>query len=261
VVPVLIKKYKIPFLIIILLIICFSTVNIAAPTIPFPKLEIGIGTAENADDLVVTLEIILFLTVISLAPSILMMFTSFTRIMVVMSILRNAMGTRQSPPNQVLVALALFLTMFIMWPTFMDTWDNAYVPYSEGEIDYQEMFGRTGNIFKEFMVKELKIHHNEDNVDMLIESTGREYVDDIADAGLEIIVPAFIVGELEIAFKMGVLLYIPFIVIDMVTASILLAMGMIMIPPVLISMPFKILLFVIINGWDLLIGGLIRSFG
>jgi flagellar biosynthetic protein FliP len=110
------------------------------------------------------------------------------------------------------------------------------------------------------MVRQLKIHHNEDNVDMLLEATGRDSVEEIEDAGLEIIIPSFIVGELEIAFKMGVLLYIPFIVIDMVTASILLAMGMIMIPPVLISMPFKILLFVIINGWDLLIGGLIRSF-
>jgi flagellar biosynthetic protein FliP len=122
------------------------------------------------------------------------------------------------------------------------------------------MFARTGDIFKEFMVRQLKIHHNEDNVDMLLEATGRDSVEEIEDAGLEIIIPSFIVGELEIAFKMGVLLYIPFIVIDMVTASILLAMGMIMIPPVLISMPFKILLFVIINGWDLLIGGLIRSF-
>ncbi len=255
------KKIRIPFLIVILLIVFFSTAASADPTIPVPKLEIGIGTAQNADDLVVTLEIILFLTVISLAPSILMMFTSFTRIMVVMSILRNAMGTRQSPPNQVLIALSIFLTVFIMWPTFLTVWDDAYVPYSEGKIGYQEMFTRAGETFKDFMVKELKIHHNEDNVDMLIESTGRQPVEDIADAGLEIIIPAFVVGELEIAFKMGVLLYIPFIVIDMVTASILLAMGMIMIPPVLISMPFKILLFVIINGWDLLIGGLIRSFG
>jgi len=260
-VPVLIRKFRVPFLIVILLIAFFSTAPCAEPTIPVPKIEIGVGTAQNADDLVVTLEIILFLTVISLAPSILMMFTSFTRIMVVMSILRNAMGTRQSPPNQVLIALSIFLTIFIMWPTFMDVWDNAYIPYSEGEMDYQEMFAKAGNIFKDFMIKELKIHHNEDNVDMLIESTGREPVADIADAGLEIVIPAFVVGELEIAFKMGVLLYIPFIVIDMVTASILLAMGMIMIPPVLISMPFKILLFVIINGWDLLIGGLIRSFG
>jgi len=119
---------------------------------------------------------------------------------------------------------------------------------------------RTGDIFKEFMVRQLKIHRNEDNVDMLLEATKRDPVEEIEDAGLEIIIPSFIVGELEVAFKMGVLLYIPFIVIDMVTASILLAMGMIMIPPVLISMPFKILLFVIINGWDLLIGGLIRSF-
>ena len=177
-----------------------------------------------------------------------------------MGILRNAMGTRQSPPNQVLVALSLFLTMFIMWPVFIQTWDNAYIPYRDEQIGYEQMFVRTGDIFKEFMVRQLKIHHNEDNVDMLLEATGRDPVEEIEDAGLEIIIPSFIVGELEVAFKMGVLLYIPFIVIDMVTASILLAMGMIMIPPVLISMPFKILLFVIINGWDLLIGGLIRSF-
>ncbi len=254
------KKIKAPIIIFTILLIFCITAPSAEPQIPLPSLELGIGRVENPSDLVVTLEIILLLTIITLAPSILIMFTSFTRIIVVMGILRNAMGTRQSPPNQVLVALSLFLTMFIMWPVFIQTWDDAYIPYREEQIGYEEMFSRTGDIFKEFMVRQLKIHYNQDNVDMLLEATGRDAVEEIEDAGLEIIIPSFIVGELEIAFKMGVLLYIPFIVIDMVTASILLAMGMIMIPPVLISMPFKILLFVIINGWDLLIGGLIRSF-
>ena len=254
------KKLRIPLLILFLLTIMITVVPSAEPTIPVPSLELGIGQVQEPNDLVVTLEIILILTILALAPSILMMFTSFTRIVVVMSILRNAMGTRQSPPNQVLIALAIFLTVFIMWPVFNSVWEDAYIPYRDEQIGYQEFFTETGNIFKGFMVRQLKIHHNEDNVDMLLNSTDREPVEEIEDAGLEIIIPAFIVGELEIAFKMGVLLYIPFIIIDMVTPSILLSMGMIMIPPVLISMPFKILLFVIINGWDLLMGGLIRSF-
>jgi len=247
-------------LIFSILFIFFATTLGAEPAVPVPTVTLGIGNSENPDDLVILIEVILLISVLALAPSILIMLTSFTRISVVMGMLRNALGTRSSPPNQVLIALALFLTFFIMQPTFLRIWDNAIVPYREKEIEYDQMFQRTGDVFKEFMVRQLKIHHNEDNVDMLIDAVGREPVAEIEDAGLEIIIPSFIVGELEIAFKMGVLLYIPFIVIDMVVASVLLAMGMIMIPPVLVSMPFKILIFIAVNGWDLLIGGLIRSF-
>jgi len=243
-----------------LVILFFSQAFSQEPQIPLPKLEIGVGTVENPDDLVVTIEILLLLTVLTLAPSILIMFTSFTRLLIVFGLVRNAIGTRTAPSNQVLAALSIFLTIFIMEPQFSATWEQALQPYMNREITYQIMFERTGNIFKDFMVRQLKMHRNEDNVDMLLESTGKKAVEKIEDADFTIIIPAFIVGELEIAFKMGILLYIPFIILDLVTSSVLLAMGMIMIPPVLISMPFKILLFVVVNGWDLLIGGLIRSF-
>ncbi len=246
-------------LVLIIFLILGTTLGAETP-LPVPTINFGLSNTNNPDDLVILIEIIILISVLSLAPSILLMLTSFTRIAVVMGMLRNALGTRSSPPNQVLVALALFLTFFIMQPTFIKVWDEAIVPYRENTINYEVLFERTGGIFKEFMVRQLKIHHNEDNVDMLIDAVGRPPVKEIADAGLEIIIPAFIVGELEIAFKMGILLYIPFIVIDMVVASVLLAMGMIMIPPVLVSMPFKILIFIVVNGWDLLIGGLIRSF-
>ncbi len=244
-----------------LLLMVFATMGFSQEVqIPIPKIEIGIGEVQNPNDLAITLEILFLITVITLAPSILLMFTSFTRLVIVLGVVRGAIGTRQTPPNQVIVAVALFLTFFTMQPTFTKVWNEAWVPYSENRITYQTMFERTGAIFKNFMVGQLKIHKNEDNVDMLLESTGKDKVAAIDDAGLEVIIPAFIIGELEISFKMSILLYIPFIVVDMLVASILMAMGMIMIPPALISMPFKILLFIAVNGWDLIVMGLIKSF-
>jgi flagellar biosynthetic protein FliP len=247
------------FLLIVYLF-CTTTGHTQDVQIPLPKIDIGVGTVENPNDLAVTLEILLLITVITLAPSFLLMFTSFTRLVIVLGVIRGAIGTRQTPPNQVIVAVALFLTFFTMQPTFSRVWNEAWIPYSEGEISYQTLFDRTSDVFKNFMVGQLKIHKNEDNVDMLLESTGRPKIDKIEEAGMEVIIPAFIIGELEISFKMSILLYIPFIVVDMLVASILLAMGMIMIPPVLISMPFKIMLFIAVNGWDLIVSGLIRSF-
>ncbi|MBC7123478.1 MAG: flagellar type III secretion system pore protein FliP, partial [Pseudothermotoga sp.] len=171
----------------------------------------------------------------------------------------NALGTRQTPPNQVLVGLALFLTFFIMQPVWNDIYNDALTPYLNGKIGYQEMFDRTMNRVRQFMINELKNHHNEDNVFLLASSVGSKF-DKVEDAPNSVIIPAFVLGELEIGFKMGILLYVPFIVIDMVVASVLLSMGMIMIPPVLVSLPFKVLLFIAVNGWDLLVSGLIKSF-
>lgn len=248
-------------IVLFLLLVIFPVSLISQETaIPLPSLQFGIGASEDPNDLVVTIEILLILTILVLAPSIVMMVTSFTRIVVVFSMLRNAMGTRTAPPNQVIVALSLFLTFFIMEPQITEMWNQGMVPYMNREIGYEEMFDRAGETMKRFMVNQLRIHRNEDNVDMLLASTGRAPVAEIEDAELTIIIPAFIIGELEVAFKMGILLFIPFILIDMLTASVLLAMGMIMIPPVLISMPFKILLFVMINGWDILVAGLLQSF-
>ena len=243
---------------ILILILVSAVVFSQVP--PLPSININVGEANNPRSLVVTLEILLILTVLTLAPSILVLFTSFTRIIIVFSFLRNGLGTRMTPPNQVLIGLALFLTLLIMRPVWTDMWNGAIVPYMNGEIGYEEMFKRVMDREREFMIKELKNHHNEDDV-FLIASSAKIDVDKVENAPNEVLIPAFIMGELEVAFKMGVLLYIPFIVVDMIVASILLAMGMIMIPPIFVSLPFKVLLFVMVNGWDLVIGGLIRSFG
>ena len=244
---------------LILLFVFLTVETFSQEEIPFPSISIGIKPVEEPRELVTTLEILLILTVLALAPSILVLFTSFTRIIVVFSFLRNALGTRQTPPNQVLIGLALFLTFLIMQPVWSDIYNNAITPYLKKEIGYDVMFSRIMARVREFMIGELKNHHNEDNVFLLAKNTGLE-IENLDQAPNSVLIPAFVLGELEIAFKMGVVLYIPFIVIDMVVASILLSMGMIMIPPIFISLPFKILVFVLANGWDLLIEGLIKSF-
>ncbi|WP_448535912.1 flagellar type III secretion system pore protein FliP [Pseudothermotoga sp.] len=244
---------------LVLALLLLVSLSFAQEEVPFPSISIRVNPPQNQRDLVVTLEILLILTVLTLAPSILVLFTSFTRIIVVFSFLRNALGTRQTPPNQVLVGLALFLTFFIMQPVWNDIYNDALTPYLNGKIGYQEMFDRTMNRVRQFMINELKNHHNQDNVFLLASAVGNKF-DKIEDAPNSVIIPAFVLGELEIGFKMGILLYVPFIVIDMVVASVLLSMGMIMIPPVLVSLPFKVLLFIAVNGWDLLVSGLIKSF-
>jgi len=244
---------------LILLFVFLTVETFSQEEIPLPSISIGIKPVEEPRELVTTLEILLILTVLALAPSILVLFTSFTRIIVVFSFLRNALGTRQTPPNQVLIGLALFLTFLIMQPVWSDIYNNAITPYLKKEIGYDVMFSRIMARVREFMIGELKNHHNEDNVFLLAKNTGLE-IENLDQAPNSVLIPAFVLGELEIAFKMGVVLYIPFIVIDMVVASILLSMGMIMIPPIFISLPFKILVFVLANGWDLLIEGLIKSF-
>ncbi|HOO74388.1 MAG TPA: flagellar type III secretion system pore protein FliP [Tepiditoga sp.] len=248
----MIKNKKI-FILILILISCgtssFSQV---------PGLSIEINPTEPTN-LTPTLVILLALTVLSVAPSLLMMLTSFTRITIVFGFLRQALGTRQSPPNQVLVALALFLTIMIMFPVFNSVYNDAIVPYNDNKIGYEEAIDITWGNFKDFMLREIVSHKNQDNIFMLASSMKYE-IKSIEDTPFQILVPAFALSEIEIAFKMGILIYIPFIIVDMVVASILLSMGMMMIPPVLISLPFKVLLFVLINGWDLLIGSLVRSF-
>ncbi|MBQ8903090.1 MAG: EscR/YscR/HrcR family type III secretion system export apparatus protein [Oscillospiraceae bacterium] len=245
-----------------------------------------------------TLEIILIITILSVAPSFLVMVTSFTRIVIVFSFLRNAMQTQSIPPNSVLTGLSLFLTLFIMWPTFVSINDNAYQPYAKGEIDITEMAGRAGDELKVFMLKNTSKDNMQFFVDMAgatiyapaadeaaqadaaqTESQEEPFIKDILgrdevklteteavltdftdQLGLEMVIPAFIVSELTRAFQMGFLLFIPFLVIDIVISSTLMAMGMMMLPPSMISMPFKIMLFVLVDGWQLLTGTIVTSF-
>lgn len=254
------KIYNNKKLLLIILFLFIFFIGSAQEPIPIPEISIQVGgNTPGPDTLIPTLEILLLISVISLAPSFIMMFTSFMRIIIVLSFLRTAMGSRQAPPNQVLIGIALILTFLIMSPIFNKIYDEAIIPYTEKKISYTQMFERTWDPIKNFMIGEIVAHRNQDNVFMLAASVHKE-VKNINDTPPEILIPAFALSELEISFKMGVLIYIPFIIVDMVVASILLSMGMMMIPPIMISMPFKLLLFILVNGWDLLIGGLIRSF-
>lgn len=206
-----------------------------------------------------TLEILMLLTVVTLLPSILIMMTSFTRIIIVLSFLKNALGLQQTPPNQVLVGIAIFLTLFVMNPVIEDINVNAYQPYKNEEIKQEEFYTRAAEPIKEFMLKqtgnsELKMFMDMSNDEEI------KNIDDIKKLPLTIIIPSFITSELKRAFIMGFLLFIPFLIIDMIVSSILMSMGMMMLPPVMISLPFKLLLFVIVDGWSLLFKTLITSF-
>ncbi len=229
-------------------------------TSSLPNLTISVGGTPTNTQLTTTLTILLVITILSVAPAILVLVTSFTRIIVVLSLLRSAMGTQQSPPNQILIGLALFMTFFIMQPTFMNAYNNAIKPYMSGKVGYQQAIKKGIQPFREFMYSEIIRHKNGDAIRIFTQYKKMPFPTKLSDIPTSVLIPSFVISELKIAFKIGVLLYIPFILIDMVVASILLAMGMIMIPPVMVSLPFKLLLFVLVNGWDLVITGILNSF-
>lgn len=197
------------------------------------------------------------LTVLSLAPSILVMVTSFTRIVVVLSFVRMALGTQQTPPNQVLVSLALFLTLFVMMPTFEQAYDQGLAPLIAGEIDEAEAFDRVKKPVHGFMMQ----HVREQDVALFMEMAKVDQVESPEEVPIRALIPAFMVSELRRAFEIGFLIFVPFLVIDMVVASILMSMGMMMLPPVIIALPFKIVFFVLVDGWYMVVGSLVRSFG
>ncbi|MDP6573087.1 MAG: flagellar type III secretion system pore protein FliP [Rhodospirillales bacterium] len=202
-------------------------------------------------------QLIALLTVLSLAPSILIMVTSFTRIAIVLAFLRTAMGTQQTPPNQVLMSLALFLTLFIMMPTLESSYDQGIKPLIEGQIDEQEAFKKSIVPFREFMMR----HVREQDIALFVgiaEITDEEF---LTDQPLRIIIPAFMISELRRAFEIGFLVFIPFLIIDMVVASVLMSMGMMMLPPIIIALPFKIIFFVLVDGWFMIVGSLVQGFG
>ncbi len=203
---------------------------------------------------------LLILTVLSLAPSILIMMTSFTRIIIVLHFVRTAIGTQTAPPNQILIGLALFLTFFIMWPTFQQINTDAIQPLDRGEITQTEFLEKAEAPIREFMIKDAKIQIRDINLFTEISGETYEDTDELSDVPFTTLVPAFILSELRKAFIMGFLIYIPFIVIDMVVSSVLMSMGMMMLPPTTISLPFKILLFILADGWNLVIGSLVQTF-
>ncbi len=217
-------------------------------------LDLGDGGGSTTGRIIQTLAT---LTVISLAPSILMMVTSFTRIVIVLSLLRNAIGMPQSPPNSVMVALAVFLTGFIMQPTLERAYNQGLRPLMNEEITEAQAFDRTIEPFHGFMIR----HVREKDLRLFFDLARTPPVETAAQTPLRVLIPAFMISELRRAFEIGFLLFIPFLVIDMVVASILMAMGMMMLPPVIISLPFKLIFFVLVDGWYLVAGSLVRSFG
>ena len=219
---------------------------------------LGLSLSTNSDEtsLSGTLQILLIITVISLAPSILVMVTSFTRIIIVLHFVRTAIGTQSSPPNNVLIGLSLFLTLFIMSPVIAQIKTEAYDPLVAEEITQQEALERGIQPLREFMLKQTR----QDDLRLFMDIAKIEPVESVDELSITIIIPAFIISELRAAFIIGFLIYVPFIVIDMVVSSVLMSMGMMMLPPTTISMPFKILLFILADGWNLVIGQLVNSF-
>ncbi len=219
-------------------------------------ITLDLGSEEDGTVSGRIIQMLALLTVLSLAPSILIMMTSFTRIVVVLSFLRTALGIQQTPPNTVMISLALFLTLFIMAPTLKAAYENGVQPLMASEIDEIEAFNRTTAPFHDFMMK----HVRPTDLELFVELSEAGPFETQADVPLHILIPSFMISELRRAFEIGFMIFLPFVIIDMVTASILMSMGMMMLPPVMISLPFKIVFFVLVDGWYLICGSLIQSF-
>lgn len=228
----------------------------APPVVPF--IDLTVRNPNSGKEVAFSLQLLLLLTVLSLAPSLLILMTSFLRISIVMDFIKRALSLQQSPPNQVVLGISLFLTLFIMWPTFQEIYDNSFKPLSDGTIGLQEAYTEAERPLRLFMYRQMQ--GNPNNIRLFMAMRGLPKPNTLADVPTYVLIPAFILNELTVAFKIGILLFIPFIIIDMVVASILMSMGMIMLPPVMISMPFKLILFVLVDGWGLLTEQLVRSF-
>jgi flagellar biosynthetic protein FliP len=222
-----------------------------------PLLSVDINQSAETGDMSVVLQIFLLLTVLSIAPAILIMLTSFTRIAIVLSVLRRAIGTQTMPPNQVILGLSLFLTFFIMGPVWERVNQDALQPYLEKQINQQQALEKALTPIRSFMIKQTR----EKDLALLVEISKSARPKNVEEVATTVLVPAFILSELKTAFQISFMLYVPFLVIDMVVASVLLSMGMMMLPPIMISLPFKLMLFVLADGWYLIVGSLVKSFG
>jgi flagellar biosynthetic protein FliP len=231
-----------------------STVRAAVPVIP--RLEIGVGPAQGPQQVSQSLQLVALLTVLSLAPSILIMTTAFARIIVVLSFTRNALGLQQMPPNQVLIGLALFLTFFVMAPTWNKVQSQAITPYLAGKIGPEQAFDKGMAPIRDFMYRQTRPK----DLRLFLQVGKVPRPKNLNDIPTQVLIPAFIISELKTAFQIGFMIFIPFLVIDMIVASTLMSMGMMMLPPVMISLPFKILLFVMVDGWYLVVRSLLLSF-
>ena len=237
-----------------ILLLAFVSI-LGAEAVTIPTMNFALSAPDTPEQLVSSLNVIVALTILFLAPSMILVMTTFTRFVIVFGFLRQALGTQQVPPTQLLVMLAMILTFFVMEPVGQKAYDNGIKPYIEEKIGYEEAFDKTALPFKNFMIRNTR----EKDLALFFRIRKMENPETIADVPLSVIIPAFVISELKTAFEIGFLLFLPFLVIDMVVASILMSMGMMMLPPVMISLPFKILVFVLIDGWNLIVGNLIAT--
>ncbi|GAA0085589.1 flagellar type III secretion system pore protein FliP [Clostridium sp. CTA-7] len=252
------KKYLFMMLIALALIFTFDKAVSAEPiNVPDVNISVG-GESTSPQNYVDNIKLLIVLTILTLLPSIIIMMTSFTRIIVVFSFLKNALGAQQSIPNQILIGLALFLTIFIMQPVYSEINNNAFKPFMENKINQEEAMEAASKPLREFMLNQTR----QKDLELFVE-TSKLNTEEITkdNVPLTVVIPAFAISELKTAFQIGFLLFLPFLIIDMVVASVLMSMGMFMIPPVMVALPFKLLLFVMVDGWYLMVKSLIMSFG
>lgn len=230
------------------------------PNLPsaIPLVDLSVRSPQTGTEVAFSLQLLLLLTILSLAPSIIILMTSFLRVSIVLDFIKRALSLQQVPPNQVLMGVAFFLTLFIMWPTFTEVYEKAIVPMTEGQLTVQQAYTEAEKPMRLFMYSQMSKDPN--NIRLFMTMRGLPQPQTLADVPTYILIPAFILNELTVAFKIGIMLFIPFIIIDMVVASTLMSMGMIMLPPVMISMPFKLILFVLIDGWGLMTRQIVESF-
>ncbi len=239
-----------------LVLLFILSISLFAQEEQLPVINLSVAALEEPAQFVKTINIAIILTLLVLAPTLLLMVTSFTRLMIVFSLLRQAMGLQQTPPNQIIISLSLILTIFIMEPYAKKSWDNAIKPYMDEKIGYEVAFEKGIKPFKEFMIKNTR----EKDLALFYRIKKQENPKNIEDVPLTLLMPAFIVSELKTAFEIGFLIFLPFLVIDIIVSSILMSLGMMMLPPVMISLPIKIIFFIVIDGWSLIIGNLAQSF-
>lgn len=252
--PKFLKEMLIFFIFLFLPMVSFASTDSG---IILPNVQVSFNPLQKPSEFVGVLRIFLILTVLSLAPAILIMMTSFTRIVIVLSFLRQALGTQQMPPNQVIIGLALFLSFFIMAPTLKMISSSALEPYLHEKINQKTAYERAEGPIRDFMLKQTR----DKDLELFLSFSNEIKPKNRGEISMYVLIPAFIISELKTAFQMGFMLYLPFLVLDMVVSSVLMAMGMMMLPPVMISLPFKLLLFVLVDGWELVAGSLVKSFG
>ena len=241
---------------IAMMLILLPAVIAFAEPLNIPNISLNIGGTADSGKASTVVQLLLILTVLSLAPAILLMLTSFTRVVVVLSLLRHALGTQTMPPNQIIIGLSLFLTLFIMAPIWQKVNDEALKPYYEERITGEEAFALATAPVKSFMLRQTR----EKDLALFVSISKEKRPEKPLDVSLPVLIPAFVISELKTAFQIGFLIFLPFLIIDMVVSSILLSMGMMMLPPIMVSLPFKLLLFVLVDGWYLIVGSLVQSF-